>query len=179
VDAGGGNDSVTGVDHPDFHDVIDLGDGDDTCETFHGDDTVWDAGGADRVILGLGHDRYLSEGGDDQACGDGGIMGTTLTCEQSAGANGGDDLMAEANGSTSNDTFQSGVGADTVCLATGSDTAYTQSDSDILYVGGAISTYTADCGADGGLTNKSPPATNCTYDASVTCIGLAGWPARP
>ena len=85
----------------------------------------------------------------------------------------------EANGSTSNDTFQSGVGADTVCLATGSDTAYTQSDSDILYVGGAISTYTADCGADGGLTNKSPPATNCTYDASVTCIGLAGWPARP
>ncbi len=100
IDAGGGNDTITGGQRGD---TIDGGSGADLIDGNRGDDSLSGGDGNDTLVGGMGNDTLRGDGGDDTL--DGGLEADTLD-----GGSGNDSLT----GGDGNDRFEISGGNDTI-----------------------------------------------------------------
>jgi Ca2+-binding RTX toxin-like protein len=177
IDAGGGNDTITGsrggdtINGGDGHDVIDGGYGDDFLSGGEGDDTI---------IGGEGNDVIVGDAGNDSL--DGGLEADTLiggagndTIEGGEGDDG-HDLI---NGGDGNDNIIGGASNDTIDGGSGDDTIDGGSGDDSLQGGTGDDTfvYTAGGGHD-TISDFNAGNTGTLDDGDATnndSINLSGY----
>ena len=138
VEAGDGNDSITGT--ADLGVTIVAGDGDDTVtllggdnlvDAGDGDDSVLGGPGGDSVVGGDGHDTLSGGLGDDLLSGDDGIDVVSGGDGQDSITGGdGPDLL---NGDDGNDDINGESGRDTIVGGAGDDTLRGGGSNDELY----------------------------------------------
>ena len=127
INAGGGNDDITGTA---FDDVIDGGDGNDTIRGGQGDDNISGGDGNDLIAANSGNDTANGGAGADRIFGgsgkdelDGGADDDKVSGQGSddiiRGGTGNDQLF----GSTGDDVFDGGDGNDSINAGSGNDTA--------------------------------------------------------
>lgn len=175
INAGAGNDNITGSNNADFlvggtgNDRVTTGEGNDTVLAGDGNDTITGGIGNQSLVGGDGNDQIITGGGKDTVSGGAGNDGVQddaaglVTVDLGAG----DDVMrfetgqfAAANAANTRDTVAGGEGTDTLWLTTNDVNAAkapaagetaTVSGFEVIRTSGALNFKTADVQA--GITS--------------------------
>ena len=144
IEAGDGNDTVTGSD--DFAENISGQDGDDVIDGGAGDDTIDGGNGDDSILGGAGVDSLLGDDGQDTI--DGGTDGDSIDA-----GNGQDSVLGGAgmdtiNGGDGRDTIDGGAEADSINGSSGEDSLLGGADNDTIFGGSENDTISGGDGDD-------------------------------